>query len=91
MCDNNVSNNVSNLVVLIKLDEQTKIENPYLYGTSWRTDVLVQRVEGTVRRRLLRLFRDGYAPDWAEYWHAPINGGAFRVTDPNDVDWAGMR
>lgn len=46
---------------------------------------------GNGRAPALAAFRDGHDTGDLTFWHGPTNGGARRITDPDDINWKGMR
>ena len=46
---------------------------------------------GDERVSALRAFRDRKHTGAYTFWHAPANGGASRLVDPESVDWRGLR
>lgn len=45
---------------------------------------------GPERVAALCAFRDGTDCSAYTYWHAPADGGAYRISDPAAIDWTGM-
>lgn len=62
--------------------------NPYIRH---KGNDLLLGVTGDERVEALRRFRDGEDTSEYTFWHAPVGGGARRISSPDEIDWTQMR